>query len=89
MPDSPCLANLRELKTSIDEAMKGKKIQSVGHGDRNVAYWDAKIADMIAYYRQLWNQCPEAQIELPELKPLDAPPGARGRPAVRFGRSYV
>jgi hypothetical protein len=86
---STCLETLRELKTAIDARMTGKQVQSVGHKGRNLAYSEMNVSDMIAYYRQLWRQCPEAQEELPELQPLDAPTGTRGRPAMGFGSGRV
>lgn len=83
---APCLLTLRELKTAIDARMLGRQVQSVGHKGRTMAYADTSLSDMIAYYNQLWRQCPDAQAEMPELKPLDQPSYARG-PAmkVRFG----
>ncbi len=91
MPDEvpECLATLRELKAVIDARMLGRQVQSVGHKGRQMAYAETPVKDLIAYYRQLWAQCPAAQAELPELKPLDAAVGTRGKPAVFVGRGHV
>lgn len=84
-----CLETLRDLKAAIDARLLGRQVQSVDHKGRSISYSEMSVSDMITYYRQLWLQCPEAQAELPELKPLDAPPGARGRPARFLGRRWV
>lgn len=85
----PCLAELRTLKAAIDAKMTGRQVQTVGHGGRNVGYSEMRVDYMVAYYRQLWAQCPAAQAELPELQALDQPVGTRGRPAVFLGRGHV
>lgn len=89
MSDAPCLARLRELYAKINARIDGGQVQSVGHKGRNLAYSETSVADMIKFYNQLWRQCPEAQAELPELKPLDTPAVTRGRPAVFVGRGTV
>ena len=83
---APCLVTLRELKAAIDARMLGRQVQSVGHKGRSMEYAETSLSDMISYYNQLWRQCPDAQAELPELKPLDQPSYARGRAfRVKFG----
>ncbi len=89
MPDSPCLAKCRELYEAITARTLGQQVQSVGHKGRQVGYSDTSLGDMIALYRQLWAQCPDAQAELPTLKPLEQPTGTRGRPAQFLGKGHV
>lgn len=93
MPDpvSPCHALARKLKAAIDARMLGRLPQSVGHKGRQMAYAETSTKDLIAYYNQIRNSCPDALAdpELIELKQLDQPTGTRGRPAVRLGRPFV
>jgi hypothetical protein len=86
---SPCLVTLRKLKAAIDARMSGEGVQSVGHKGRSMEYANMNVGDMIKYYAQLWKQCPQAQAELPELQPLDAPTARRGRPAIFVGNGRV
>lgn len=86
---TPCIDILRKLKEAIDTRMMGEGLHSVGHKGRTMAYANMNVSDMVKYYIQLWKQCPAAQAELPELLPLDATTGTRGRPAIFMGRGYV
>ncbi len=87
--DPPCLVMLRKLKAAIDQRMTGEGVQSVGHKGRTMEYANLNVGDMVKYYIQLWKQCPAAQAELPEMQPLDATTGTRGRPPIFMGRGYV
>jgi hypothetical protein len=90
MPLSPCHQLARDLKTTIDARMKGEQVQSVGHKGRQLEYADMPIAQLISYYNQIRNSCPDAKAdpELIAINPLDQPTGTRGRPAVRPGRPW-
>lgn len=91
MPVSPCHQLAKDLKTAIDNAVLGRMVQSAGAKGRQVTYSTAQINEMIAYYNQARNGCPDAIADttLIELKPLDQPQGTRGAPARFFGRGYV
>lgn len=89
MPDSPCLARCRSLHDAIVAKMSGKSVHGAGAKGRSVTYAEADVNDMIKLYQQLWRACPDAQAELPELKPLDQPVATRGRPAVLVGSGHV
>lgn len=89
MPDSPCLANVRALYDAIMAKSTGRQVQSMGHRGRDMSYSEMDVKDMISLYRQLWQQCPDAQVQLPDLKPLDAVTGTRGRPAQFLGRPWA
>jgi len=89
MTDSPCLARCRELHDAIVAKMSGKAVQSAGAKGRQVGYAEADVNDMIKLYQQLWRACPDAQVALPELKPLDQPVATRGRAPVMWGSGHV
>lgn len=90
MPLSPCHALARKLKATIDARLTGGQVQSLGHKGRNLEYADVPLKELIAYYNQVRNGCPDALAdpELIAISPLDLPTGPRGRPGVRLGRSW-
>lgn len=79
----------RDLKAAIDARMLGRQIQSAGERGRNVSYADLPVKDLISYYRQMRSQCAEAQAELPDIQPLDAPISERRPPIGHLGRPWV
>jgi len=89
MAEPECLVRLRELKAKIDQRIDGGQVTSVGHRGRSLQYSETSVNDMIRYYNQLWQQCPAAQAELPQLVPLDQHVATRGRPAVFVGSGRV
>ena len=88
---SPCHQLAKDLKAAIDQRMLGTKAQSVGHKGRNIAYAETPTKDLIAYYRQVRNSCPDAiaDLELIDIMPLDGPSGTRGRPISFAGRPWA
>lgn len=86
---SPCLVKCRELAAAVEARILGKQVQSVGHKSRNLSYADVSTEDLIAYYRQHWLACPDAQKELVEPKSLKTQTVTRGRPISYKGRSHV
>ena len=91
MPLSPCHQLALDLKAAIDARMLGRKAQNVSHKGRSIAYAETPTKELIAYYNQVRNGCPDALADatLIELTPLDGPHGRRGPPAVFFGRGHV
>lgn len=81
----------KDLKAAIDARMLGRKAQSFGNKGRQMTYVDTPTPQLIAYYNQTRNACPDALADpdLIELAPLDQPTTRRGRPGVVYGRPWV
>lgn len=71
--------DLTELYTAIMDRVKGRQVNSVGHGGRNVGYDGTSLEDMIATYRMLWLPT----YGLPQL-PLDLKASAAERGCFRI-----
>lgn len=91
MPLSPCHQLVKDLKTAIDARMLGKQVSSLGHKGRSLAYAEQPLKELIAYYNQMRQGCPDAlaDAELVAIAPLDQPTTTRGAPARFLGRSWT
>ncbi len=91
MPLAPCHQLVKDLKAAIDARMLGKQVQSLGHKGRNLSYAEQPLKELIAYYNQMRQGCPDALAdpELAAIAPLDQPTTTRGAPARFLGRSWV
>ena len=57
MAEQSCEDKLAEAKEALHQLLTGRKIATVGYGDRRVSYTQANISDLRAYISELEAEC--------------------------------